>query len=542
MTEEATSKIETLDPCGLSDEVLEQMRDLAKNSLFFLCRAILGYKDMTPEIHLPVCNKLQDVSHNRVIAVMPRTWFKSCMSSVGYPIWRAINDCNYRGLICQNTFSNAVKKLSSIRQIFEKNQLFRVLFSELLPDGTDRWSSDILTVKRDATHPEGTFEAAGTGTAVVSRHYDDIIEDDTVAPEKDSMDAEMQQPTAVEIEKAIGWHNLAVPLLTHPLKGRIIIVGTRWCEEDLIGHVQKNFPNYVTLTRAVREKDGHPATKNEGGVPAWPERFSEDVLEELERALGPYMFATLMMNLPTSAANQTFKRAWIRYFDSVAINDLICCTTVDPAASDKETTGDPDYNVVMTTGVDPKSGKIYVLDYSRARQNPGELINTIFIHYDMFSPVYVGVEAVSYQRTLKYWIEQRQKKMRKYFPVDEIKNAKTSKPDRIRGMQPFFANNLVSIRSHMADLERELLAFPAARGHDDCIDALSMQTKFWNDTISQGREINRQHREENPFSGEYILASVLKNNQRNLGYPYDMGLMKDRLENRGTIILPRSYA
>jgi hypothetical protein len=64
------------------------------------------------------------------------------------------------------------------------------------------------------------------------------------------------------------------------------------------------------------------------------------------------MFATLMMNCPMSAANMVFRRAWIRYFDTVDIVKLITCTTIDPASSKKEATGDPDYTVVLTSGVD----------------------------------------------------------------------------------------------------------------------------------------------------------------------------------------------
>ncbi len=513
----------------ITGESMDRIRARCKESLFFFSRAILGFHDFDKMIHKPICDILQDEGRNRQIIVMPRTWFKSTMGSVAYPIWRSLNDPNVRILICQNSFTNAVKKLNSIKQIFENNQLFRSLFPELLPGPRSKWSNDVLTVNRSASHPEGTFEAAGTGSATTSRHYDLIIEDDTVSPEKDSMEIEMQQPTGLEIQKAIGWHKLATPLLIHPLKSKIVIIGTRWCEEDLIGYVMENQKNYDVLTRAVTEKDGKPASKEEGGTPAWPGRFNDEVLDEVAAALGPYMYATLMLNKPTSAVNRTFRREWVHYYDSIDPAKCITCTTVDPAASDKEATGDPDYNVVMTTGVHLELGLIYVLNYVRERMNPGRLIDNIFIHQNLYSPVDVKVEAVAYQRTLKYWIEQRQKKLQRYFGITALANARVSKADRIRAMEPFFANNLIHIRPEMDQLERELFNFPAARGHDDVIDALSMHVSFWNDYLSQQRRAAKQSLISNPFSGQSILDSLEHRNARISQFPYDIGLMRDRL-------------
>ena len=145
----------------LDKDTIEKLRNRCKQSLFFLSRGVLGFKDLTPKIHRPICVALQNHErYPRLLVVFPRTWFKSTLASVAYPIWRAINDPNVRGLIVQNSFSNACKKLAAIRNIFEKNILFRALFPEILPDKTCRWMKECLEVKRTEGHPEGTFEAA----------------------------------------------------------------------------------------------------------------------------------------------------------------------------------------------------------------------------------------------------------------------------------------------------------------------------------------------------------------------------------------------
>lgn len=512
-----------MDSLKLDAEAIKKLREAGKKSLFFLARGILGFGDLDKSIHKPVCDTLQDYkAHSKSIIILPRDWFKSTLGSIAYPIWRAINDPNVRGLIVQNSHSNACKKLQAIKQIFEKNQLFRALYADILPDSSCRWSSECLTVKRSGAHPEGTFEAAGTGTAVTSRHYDFIIEDDTVAPEKDALKGMIQQPTQLEIEKAIGWHKVAMPLQLHPTKSHRIVIGTRWAERDLIGWIIKNEPNYKIITRKAREN----------GKVVW-ERFDAETLKAIEHILGPYMFAALYMNEPTEAINQVFHRDWIIYYDRMTRgegNRMVYCTSVDPAASDTEGSSDPDYNVVLTTGIDPQTEYIYVVKYTRARMNPGELINAILDHQAIYKPVVVKIESIAYQITLNYWLKRTREKLGRRFYVEEVKHGRRSKVDRIRGLQPYFADGLIHIRpTIMGDLERELLAFPRG-AHDDIIDALSMHIGFWNSETKMKRDDEEKKLNADLFSGACVIDELLGRADMLHKYPADIGLMRERFE------------
>lgn len=499
------------------------MRDLGKQSLFFLCRGILGFNDLNKAIHEPVCRALQDYEKNpKLIITLPRDWFKSSIGSIGYPIWRGLDNPNSRGLVVQNSFSNACKKLQAIKQIFEKNAIFRALYPEVLPDKTCRWATDCLTVKRSAAHPEGTYEAAGTGTAVTSRHYDYIIEDDTVAPEKDAMKGLIQQPTQLEIEKAIGWHRVATPLQLHPTKSQRVVIGTRWTEGDLIGWIRKFEPAYKVMEVCAETDDGEVV---------W-DRFDRDTLTQIEQALGPYMYSALYLNKPLATINQVFQRSWIQYYSTFSKMEgarLIYCTSVDPAASDAEGSSDPDYNVVLTTGVDPKTGHVYVAKISRARMNPGELINAILDHQAIFKPVVVKIESIAYQRTINYWLRRTREKLGRRFYVEEVKHGRVSKVDRIRALQPYFADGLVHIRPTMCELERELLSFPRGT-HDDIIDALAMQIGFWNSETQMRKDEEDKRIASNIFSGASIIDELLGRTTKLNTYPHDIGHMRERAE------------
>jgi len=502
----------------LDQSTIDNLRNRGRSSLFFFARAILGFSDFDKNIHKPICDELQKDENKRVMIVLPRDWFKSSMGSVAYPIWLAVNNPNIRILIVQNSMSNARKKLSSIKQMIENNKLLRVLYPKLLPRTRNTWTAECLTVNRDGSFPEGTFEAAGTGTAVTYRHYDVVIEDDTVSPQIDDMTGIIQQPTQLEIEKAIGFHRLIHPLLLHPQESKIVIIGTRWCENDLLGWIMNNTTNYKILQRSAREN----------GNIIWS-RYNDDVLRELEENVGPYMFSTLFMNQPLNDLSAVFKRDWYHYYQTIPHNNIVYCTSVDPASAKQEGTSNPDYTVVLTTCIDRTSGQIYIIHYTRERMNPGEQVDAIFDHYRAYKPLVVKIEAIAYQRTLVYWVKKRQDYLNMPFYVEPIKGMAGSKVDRIKGLQPYFAAGKISMRADMGELERELLSFPHGT-HDDIIDALSMQRDFWY-KIGEDEKVHREiQNRDNDFSGQSILDELMGRANMANRYPFDMGLNYEKVK------------
>jgi predicted phage terminase large subunit-like protein len=505
----------------LDANAVKALKQQARESLFFLARGILGFEDLDPAIHLPICRKLEKYEENtRLGIVLPRSWFKSTIGSVAYPIWRAINNPNVRILVVQNSHSNACKKLNEIKQIFEQHELFRALFPEILPTSRGVWTKECLTVNRTLSAPEGTFEAAGTGTAVTSRHYDCIIEDDTVSPDLDAMTGIVQQPTQLEIEKAIGWHRLAYPLLLHPRRSQRIVIGTRWAERDLIGWVLEHSRQFKWMSRKAIED----------GKVAWS-RFDQKTLDELQELVGPYMFGMLYLNEPVAAINQIFKREWLEkiYYQNLK-KGLIFCTSVDLASAKETESSDPDYNVIMTTGIRKATGDVYVARYDRTRGNPGEVIDTIFSHNKEFKSLVTRLEAISYQRTLMYWMMRRQNATGIRFYIEPVKGLKGSKEDRIRALQPYFQAGKVHIRTSMGELERELLAFPKG-AHDDLLDGLALQVPFWDQEFRQAKKEKEEETKDNVFSGAAILDELHARVEKLHTYPADIGLMKERFEN-----------
>lgn len=502
---------------------LQSLRDKSREDFYFFTKAILKNDWLDPEIHWPLCNDLQDLSVSRRVIVLPRGWLKTTICTISWPIWLAccVNP-NLRILIVQNNMVNARKKLKVIREQWEKNGLLRAMYPELLPTVDSTWSGESICLNRSGTFAESTFECIGVGGQSTSRHYNVVIEDDTVAPDQSELGEATLAPTTEDIQKAIGLHKLLSPLLDNPpidavnrFEPQRLVVGTRWYEHDLIQHIKDHEPSYKILTRACRENElGVPDPK---GKITYPGRFNEKKLEEELENLGPYFFDTLMMNNPVRTGDMIFKSEWIQYYESLPPRQsLYVYTTVDPATDpelSKNKTGVVDYNVVMTCAKDIKTGFIYVLEYFRDRCSPGELSAAIFDHVRTWKPVVVGYEDVAYQKSLDYWLRELMRQHGQFFILEPIhRQGRKSKAVHIMGLQPIFASKSVWLRSAHKELVTELLTFPRG-AHDDLVDSLAMQTQLWARTrgVKKDKEADQ---ERNPLSFEGALQN-LRNKDRN---------------------------
>lgn len=549
---------------------LAKLKKRAKGNLYFFSKGVLGYDYIDPIVHLPLCrvlelydgyndsleapleeykatlrslidrhckmhdeiwsedvisDRIQDALENGIKKckfTLPRGWLKTTMCSISYPMWRAVRDPNVRVFLAQNTFTNACAKLKSIKGQVEMNELFRTLFREVLPGTKSTWKTESLCLTRKGAYAESTFEAGGVRTQVTSRHYDLIIEDDTVAPESDDVTEDIACPSAEDISKAIGWHKLTIPLLVDPGKGQNLVVGTRWAEKDLLSYVDDNEKYYWSVERACRENE--KGLEDVNGKTCYLSRFPEHVLDQIEQTMGPYMFAALYRNKPLSAVDMVFKPEWLSYYDNEP-QGLIVYTTVDLATDPETAKGTRlDYNAVLTTGKCLQTGHIYILDIWRRHASPMDVIDEIFRQEKTWHTLRVGCESVAYQSTMLSWIKEVQQARKRFFTVEGITHGRKSKGARIMGLQPLFASGLIHMRREHGVLVNELLSFPRGE-NDDVIDVLSMQLKYWKTTRSR-EDVRRDAIMDDPLSLDFALDEIQKRNKPIQRFPFDVQRVK----------------
>jgi len=540
MTKESQAEVSESVPIP-DEELLARIRIYALGDLYFFAKGVLGFDRLHPRIHKPLCRllelykghnaslvhpwkvyektlrwvfaragvpeetwpeRLADIKANgikKLLILMPRGWYKTTLVSIAYSAWRGVRNPNVRCLLAQNTSTNAKAKGSALGSSITSSALLRVLFPSIMPSPVEKWSEDGRCLRRSGNYAESTYEFAGVRTQVTSRHFNLIVEDDTVAPDKDDLGEDSVLPSKADVSQAIGWHRLVPSLFDEAEFDQNVIVGTRWYVRDFLAWVMEHEPAFIVFQWAAKETDARPDIR---GKLMWPERFGEKVLAGIAASQGPYLFSSLYLNSPVQADNMLFRAEWIRYYD-VEPPRLMTFTTVDLGGDPTDTKGPPDYNVVMTCGKDMHEGKIYVLEYARERCSPSKVLDLLWEQVRKWHPVTTGIETTAYQKSLLHWIRQRQVTTGMFFAVTPLSHSRIAKAARIRGLQPAFAGGLMYLRAYMDALVNELLVYPLGT-NDDLIDALAMQLELWR--VSPSHQESAVASEGGPNDFDTVMA------------------------------------
>jgi phage terminase large subunit-like protein len=471
--------------------------------LYFLTKVVLGYMDLSPRTHLPVCRHIQD-NLTKCLVIMPRGFYKTTISTKSLSIWLIINDPNIRILITNATATNGELFLREIKSHFESNPRFRSLFKELIPTDFKKtpWASDKMQVQRDQLWSEPTIRTTGIEGNVTGCHFNVIIEDDLVNEDHITTPEMMSKP--------IDWHKMSHSLYvptTNPMEKMNVIVGTRWSYYDFI--------NYC-MTECTDHKKWEMSCFDERGESTFPEKYSTHELMEIRESMGPYMFSAQFLNNPIPGEVQVFKKEWLQYYDNllpeVTYRKYLL---IDPAVSEKR---DADNRAVIVVAVN-EAMDWFVLEYVRGNfplvDNSGRknLISEIFRLYYDHKPEFVGVEESGFQKALSFLIKQEMLSRDTYFRITPmLPRGKATKAMRIESLAAPFAAGRVYIKQGMHELEDELLGYPMAR-YKDLIDALSYLVQY---AVPPSEPLVF---DDNPFLMHNILNEL--SNKRRSPYPFE---------------------
>lgn len=205
---------------------LAAIRECYQNSLWHTAKSLLGYKDLTEPTHLRIIQALEAPTKRKLICI-PRGTFKSSIVSVAYPIWRLIRNPNERILLDSEVYTNSKNFLREIVQHLESPH-FIELFGYWK---TDVWNQGEIVIKpRTKILKEASITAGGVGTTKVGQHFDLILGDDYNSPANSA--------TPEGRQKVIDHYQYNRSILE--VHGEYCIVGTRYSEDDLIGHIIRN--------------------------------------------------------------------------------------------------------------------------------------------------------------------------------------------------------------------------------------------------------------------------------------------------------------
>lgn len=328
------------------------------------------------------------------------------------------------------------------------------------------------------TMSKGEYFAVGVGGTPIGKGGDLIVIDDPFKSRK-----EAESPTQRQHVK--DWYTSSIYSRLEG-DGIIVLMHQRWHEDDLAGwllreHAEENW-TVIDLPAMCIDPQTDPLGRIKDEA-LWPERYNEERLFKISRAVGPRDWLSMYQQHPRSQDGDEFKRHYLRYYERPAIEiarGMTVYVLVDPASSKKKTS---DYTTMVVIGIGADGNK-YVLDMVRDRLKLSERAAKLMDLHRKWRPRHVGYESYGMQADIEHiQIVMEQDNYR--FTIVPL-GGRMKKEERIRRMLPelesgtwYFPtemwyktvdNKVVELIETM--IESEMLPFPVSR-NDDIIDVLS---------------------------------------------------------------------
>lgn len=499
------------DPYGRpKSEEIKKLREMCRTNLKFLCVEILGMDKWDDTLHDDMQNFIEQSKDFKLILI-PRGHLKSSVITVGWVIQQILIDPNISILIRNAVWDLARDFLKQISNYLSSPVLVEIFGA--FNNGNCAWTKDAIEIaqKKTLIDRQPTISTAGIETALTGKHFRLIVDDDLVGQQNTG--------TKEQIQKVIQMFNDSENLLNSD--GRHVVIGTRWHNKDLYGHLLETDTATVNLF-PINGGDGIDGWRNayqrsikrgilsvqlpkSGRFSAYIRRAEEnhkvifskeycmtDKEQELFQAKGikkksletlkrnPAQYAAQMSNDPLDDDLIEFKREW---FIKSERNEQVMrklatvptIVSIDPAFRLKQTN---DFAGICVTKPCPE-GTIYVLEAKQVKLNASNLVDEIFRLVNVYKPQKVLIETVSAQILLVDLLKNEMKKRKVFFTIEEVKTSTTeTKAMKIRGLVSFYSNGCIYHLGNLVDLEGQLLEFPRGT-HDDIIDALSQQIPYW---------------------------------------------------------------
>jgi predicted phage terminase large subunit-like protein len=325
-----------------------------------------------------------------------------------------------------------------------------------------RLSEDSTAAHRFNTTQGGAYYAVGRGGPITGRGAHFLVLDD---PIKDREEANSET-----IRKSLHEWFASVAYTRLMPGGAIIIIQTRWHEDDLAGwllreHATENW-NVLSLP-AIAEQD---QDFRKEGQALWPGRFPLAELERIRAAIGGRAWTSLYQQRPAAAEGAVFKRDWWQSYRLPLTLSL--SRTVQSWDTAFKKGAENDFSVCTTWGV--AENGYYLLHLWRGRVEFPELKRVLASLADQWKPDAILVEDRASGQSLI-----QELKLGTALPILAIK-IDSDKLARAQAVTPLVEAGRVflpELAPWVGDFVDELAAFPSAV-HDDLVDSTTQALNY----------------------------------------------------------------
>jgi predicted phage terminase large subunit-like protein len=382
---------------------------------------------------------------DRLMVFMPPRHGKSEKVTKRFPAWYLGR--NPRRMVISSSY-NIDLAMDFGREV--KNIIASQEFEHVFPEV--RLRADSRAADRMNTEQGGAYFAAGVGTATTGRGMHLGIIDDPIK-DREQADSELQR------NRVWNWYRSTFYTRLMP-DGAIILVQTRWHEDDLAGRL---------LAQDGRVEDGGQWTVlelpaiNQAGEALWPEWYPLKTLERIKDTIGPREWSALFQQQPQPDEGTFFQRDWFKEWD--VRPRLRLYGTSDYAVTD----GGGDFTVHRVWGIDA-AGVIYRVDGWRGQSTSDVWIERKLDLIERYKPLAWFGEGGVIQKAIEPLLMRRMRERKAFCRLEWLPSIH-DKPTRARSFQAMAASGRVYFEKG-ADLS-EFLSFPAGK-HDDEVDVAGM--------------------------------------------------------------------
>lgn len=285
----------------------------------------------------------------RIIVSVPPRHGKSRMLSIGTTVWTLeefpeyfVGICSY-GRDLSTDFSGAVR--DQIEQNPEKLDV-------RLRQGSNR-------IDRFLTNRNGGVFAVGLGGPLTGRGFHVFLLDDYIKQLKEALS---------QTYKTYAWEWFRTTAMTRLEPGAsVVIVATRWVEDDIIGMILKEDPeswDYVRIPAIAEEGD---VLGRVPGEPLFPERYPIAELERIKKLLGSRWFGAIYQQDPSDDESKITRKEWLRYADHLPSRNVLRWGRFWDLAG---TQGGGDYTCGLLAGGSKLAGRLFLADMQRVQYSP----------------------------------------------------------------------------------------------------------------------------------------------------------------------------
>lgn len=420
-----------------------------------------GYRDAAH--HRLIARKLEAVERGdiqRLMITMPPRHGKSMLASEFFPAWYlGRNPDHYvvTATYAQDLADDFGRKV--------KHQIEDSAFGAVFPGIA--LASDSKSAKRfNVQEIEGGFEhtlkqqgayyAVGVGGPLTGRGAHLLLIDD---PVKNREDAESE----IVRKKTRDWYTSTAYTRLMP-GGRIVIIQTRWHEDDLSGWLlaEHKHEDWEILNLPAIDATGKAL---------WPAQYDLEALNKIKLAIGTRDWSALYQQKPVPDEGNYFKAEWLRSYEKIPPRETM---RVYGGSDYAVTANGGDYTVHIVVGLDP-TGRMYVLDLWRKQAASDEWVAAFCDLVLKWKPLGWAEEQGQIKAAVGPLLLRTQRERKAYVAREQFptRGDKAVRAQSIRGRMAAEGLYIPVDAAWRADLEAELLRFDAGV-HDDQVDALGL--------------------------------------------------------------------